>query len=402
MTKLAITGGGRCNITNSFVGICGDGASSKSISCSANFVSVPARLLEYAYPRGAVLMKRLLTRFGPAETLAWFGRRGVRFVTQDDGCVFPESQDAMQIVRTLERAMRDAGVRVFCNSRVRRIGPDLTVEFSGCGTAAHSGTDGHLTGSPKTSSGMPCRIRPDAVLVTTGGGTADILEDTGIELEPAVPSLFTLKIGDAGLKELMGTVVENAGLGIAGTRFRSTGTLLLTDWGVSGPATLKLSSYAARWLAENSYRGTAVVNWLNESETEVRERLSAYSGLSKMVCNSHPYELSERLWKHLVKRAGIAPERRWSELGGKGISKLVNTLICDNYEIIGRARFKEEFVTCGGVSLNEIRPDTLESRRIPGLFFAGEVMDIDAITGGFNLQAAWSTAWIAAQAINNK
>ena len=355
MAKLAITGGGRCNITNTFEGV---GA------------------LAEVYPRGDKLMKRLLHSFGPDEVLSWFGQRGVRFTVQDDFCVFPESQDAMQIVRTLEREMRVHGVRLFCGRNVTAVDPDLTVHYEG--------------GS----------VRPDAVIVTTGGATAArLLGGTGLELVPDVPSLFTLKIADDGLRSLMGTVVENAGLGLAGTRFRSHGTLLLTDWGVSGPATLRLSSYAARWLADNQYRGTLLVNWLGVSETEVRERLSELSESARTVANTHPAELSDRLWKMLVSRAGIRPDARWAELGSRGLARMVNVLISDSYEIAGRARFKEEFVTCGGVSLSEVRPDTLESRRIPGLFFAGEVLDIDAVTGGFNLQAAWSTAWTVAHSL---
>ncbi len=373
MQKLAVTGGGRCNITNSFEGV---------------------ESLSEVYPRGDKLMKRLLHSFGPSDCLRWFGERGVRFVTQPDGCVFPESQDAMQIVHTLERAMRDGGVRMYCRRKVTGIDPDLTVHYSD--------TPARLSGSSVTSSPEgPLTTRPDAVIVTTGGATAArLLSGTGIELVPDVPSLFTLKIDDSGLRSLMGTVVENVTLGLAGTRFRSHGTLLLTDWGISGPATLRLSSYAARWLAENQYCGALLVNWLNASESEVRERLATMSEGARTVANSHPAELSDRLWKMLVERAGIRDDARWAELGSKWLSRLVNVLIADTYEIIGRARFKEEFVTCGGVSLNEIRPDSLESRKIPGLWFAGEVLDIDAVTGGFNLQAAWSTALTVAHSIN--
>ena len=384
MMKLAVTGGGRCNITNSF----------ERVSSLAE-----------VYPRGDKLMKRLLHSFGPADCLRWFEEHGVRFVTQPDGCVFPASQDAMQIVHTLERAMCDAGVQLFCGRKVTAVDKDLTVHYTDAsdhrpadsalpnasvkpGASVMPGLTGHLT-------------RPDAVIVTTGGATAaKLLAGTGIELIPDVPSLFTLKIADSGLRSLMGTVVENVTLGLAGARFRSHGTLLLTDWGVSGPATLRLSSYAARWLAENQYHGSLLVNWMDSAEAPVRERLSAMSEGLRTVSNSHPSELSDRLWKMLVERAGIRADARWSELGSKGIARLVNILTADTYEITGRARFKEEFVTCGGVSLAEVRPDTLESRGIPGLFFAGEVLDIDAVTGGFNLQAAWSTAWTVAHAIN--
>ena len=364
MAKLAITGGGRCNITNSFEGVCG----CSGVASSADFNRVTVRELETVYPRGAALMKRLLSRFGPSETLQWFRDRGVEFTLQSDRCVFPASQDAMQIVHTLERAMRDGGVQVHCNCKIASVNE------------------------------LP--ISADAVVVATGGGTAArLLAGTDIELVPDVPSLFTFKINDAGLRSLMGTVVDNVVLGLAGTRFRSSGTLLLTDWGVSGPATLRLSSYAARWLADNQYRGTLLVNWLGISEAEARERLAANAGSSRLVVNSHPSELTDRLWRHLVERAGIAPERRWSELGSKGLARLINVLISDTYEIAGRARFKEEFVTCGGICLSEINPSTLESRIHHSLFFAGEVLDIDALTGGFNLQAAWSTAWIIANAL---
>ena len=356
MMKLAVTGGGRCNITNSFRDV---------------------ESLSDVYPRGTNLMKRLLHSFGPSDCLSWFEERGVRFVTQDDGCVFPASQDAMQIVRTLERSMREGGVKLYCGRKVTAVDEDLTVHFEG--------------GS----------VKPDAVVLTTGGSTARLLSGTGTELVPDVPSLFTLKIDDEKLRSLMGTVVENVSLGIAGTRFRSRGTLLLTDWGISGPATLRLSSYAARWLASEQYRGTLLVNWLDGSEQGVRERLAAMSEGTRTVANSHPSELSDRLWRTLVERAGIRLDARWAELGSKGLARLVNTLISDSYPINGRARFKEEFVTCGGVSLNEVRADSLESRRIPGLYFAGEVLDIDAVTGGFNLQAAWTTAFVVAKSLSN-
>lgn len=378
MAKLAVTGGGRCNITNSFAGVCGAapvGPSVPSDRSSTDLRRVPASALAEVYPRGGSLMKRLLARFGQWDCLDWFGERGVVFTVQQDQCVFPVSQDAMQIVRVLERSLRDGGVTVRCGCRVTSVCADLTVNWDG--------------GS----------VKADAVVVTTGGGTSRLLEGTGITLIPDVPSLFTFKIADPVLRSLMGTVVEKVALGLTGTRLRSVGTLLLTDWGVSGPAVLRLSSYAARWLAENQYRGTLVINWFGSSEAYVRERLAAMSGSGRTVANSHPAELSDRLWKMLVARAGIPLERRWSELGSKGLSRLVNVLTADSYDVIGRARFKEEFVTCGGVSLDEISPDTLESRKVPGLYFAGEVLDVDAVTGGYNLQAAWSTAWTVAHNI---
>ena len=366
MAKLAVTGGGRCNITNTFEG-----------------VDSP----ESVYPRGFRLMKRALARFGWRDCLDWFGRLGIEFTIQDDHCVFPASQDAMQIVRVLEKEMHLLGVKVQCGCRVDSIAADRTLTV--CNVSAASSLE-HTKST----------VHPDIVILTSGGGTAGILSGTGILIEPPVPSLFTLKLSDDGIRSLMGIVVENVGLGLAGTRFRSHGTLLLTDWGVSGPATLKLSSYAARHLSEQGYKGTLLVNWLDRDESCVKEMLDALSVAGgKMIINTHPRELSDRLWRHLVLRARIREDCRWSELGSKGLSRLISTLTADTYEITGRARFKEEFVTCGGVSLGEVNPNTLEARKVPGLYFAGEVLDIDAITGGFNLQAAWSTAWTVASSL---
>ena len=356
MAKLAVTGGGRCNITNTFETVDD---------------------MRSVYPRGFNLMKKLLKSFGPADVCSWFEAEGVRFVVQDDQCIFPESQDAMQIVRVLERRMRSGGVSVQCGRKVSSVRQDLTIGLS----------DGTV-------------LKADVIVVTTGGAAAGILEPCGLQVEPYVPSLFTFKINDPGIRGMMGTVVDNVVLGLAGTRFRSTGILLLTDWGVSGPATLRLSSYAASYLAEKGYQATLLINWLSCNESECHEMLTRLSsGSNKMVVNSRPDSLTERIWKHLVQRAQIREDCRWSELGSKGLYRLVNTLISDTYDICGRARFKEEFVTCGGVSLKEINPDSMESRKVPGLYLAGEVLDIDAVTGGFNLQAAWSTAHTAAQAI---
>ena len=216
-----------------------------------------------------------------------------------------------------------------------------------------------------------------------------------------VPSLFTLKIPDAGLRALMGTVVEQASLSLAGTKFRAAGTLLLTDWGVSGPATLRLSSYAARHLAENGYTGTLLVNWLDAPEADAREWITATAAAhpQKQAAGTPPAGITARLWRHLLVRAGLREDLRWAELGSKGAARLAATLSADAYPVAGRARFKEEFVTCGGVALSGVNIHTLESKVCPGLYFAGEALDVDAVTGGFNLQAAWSTAAVVANVL---
>jgi len=373
LAKVAVTGGGRCNLTNSFRDVAFSGRGE------------PGRMrLEEVYPRGTQLMRRALRVLSPADTQRWWEAEGVRLTTQPDQCVFPVSQDAMQIVRTLERGLREAGVRVVCNAPVERIEalPDGGFELTGPGD-------------------MPPY---DRIIVTVGGSSQQKLQrllPEGVEVTPCVPSLFTLKIPDTGLHALMGTVVEQAALSLAGTPFRARGTLLLTDWGVSGPATLRLSSYAARHLADTQYAGTLLVNWLDAPETEARAWITATAAgdARKQAATTPPPGLTARLWRHLLGRAGLRGDLRWSELGSKGTARLTATLTADAYPVAGRARFKEEFVTCGGVDLSGVHINTLESKKFPGLFFAGEALDVDAVTGGFNLQAAWSTAAVVVSAL---
>lgn len=358
LAKVAVTGGGRCNFTNSFRDV---------------------GRLEEAYPRGAQLMKRALRRFGNSDAMEWFAREGVPCVIQEDQCVFPKSQDAMQIVRTLERLMCVSGVTLKLNSRVAAVenaGSTFRLVFA----------DGSVTSA-------------DRVVVTTGGGALGLLDRLdAIGIVRPVPSLFTFRIEDAGLHSLMGIVVEHAILSIAGTAFRSQGALLLTDWGVSGPATLRLSSYAARYLADSQYRAPLVINWTGRTEGEVREWIDSAAGANprKQISNVCPEGISSRLWQHLVTKAGLGG-RTWAEPGSKGINRLAATMTADCYAISGRCHFKEEFVTAGGVDLAGINLNSLESKAYPGLFFAGEVLDVDAVTGGFNLQAAWSTAFVVAE-----
>lgn len=369
LAKVAITGGGRCNFTNTFEGI---------------------DRLEEAYPRGARLMKRALMRFSQSAVRKWFEGEGVPSVVMDDGCVFPLSQDAMDIVRTLERGMRAAGVRVLCGHKVSGI-EDLGGSFR------ISFTDSSLD-----------PLEADRVVITTGGSPTpsgiSFLSPLELEIVAPVPSLFTFNIDDAPLKSLMGAVVKDALAGLAGTGFRARGALLVTDWGVSGPAILKLSSYAARHLAESGYRGTLNISWLgtaNEEECLTTVRKMAADEPRKLVTSYGPESLSARLWRHVAGRAGLRGDLRWAELGPRGAARLASTLACDAYPITGRCHFKDEFVTCGGVALSGISLNTLECKKHPGLYIAGEVLDVDAITGGFNLQAAWSMAYTVAESISS-
>ena len=355
LAKVAVTGGGRCNLTNSFQGI---------------------RSLAEAYPRGERLMKRLLKVFSQEDACRWFEAAGVPLVLQEDHCVFPRSQDAMDIVRALLRKMD--GAHLHLHTPVRSV---------------MSGLTGHLE-----VDGTPY----DAVVVTTGGAPKGLplLEGLDLEWVPTVPSLFTFTIQDPELRALMGLVTE-ASVSLPGTAFKADGPLLITDWGLSGPAVLKLSSYAARHLAECGYKAPLCVNWTGLREEEIRESLRSISKThpQKQVSNTPPEGLQTRLWSYLMGKSGIRADIRWAELGLKGLNRLVATLTQDSYSIAGKTRFREEFVTAGGVALSNLDPASLQCRKYPGLFFAGEVLDIDAITGGFNLQAAWTTGYVAAHAI---
>ena len=349
MAKLAVTGGGRCNLTNSFEGI---------------------RSLQEAYPRGERLMKRALKVFSQEDTVRWFEAEGIPLTLQPDQCWFPVSQNAMDIVHCLERGMKGVDLRL--RHPVKQLEPGFRVD------------------------GEPF----DAVVVTTGGAPKGLpfLASLELEMVPPVPSLFTFTVPDPGLKSLMGLVTE-ATVSLPGTSFKAGGPLLITDWGLSGPAILKLSAYAARHLAGQGYKGSVAVNWLQMAEAQIRELLqkTAAEHPQKQLSSVHP--LQQRLWNHLLARAGLSAGKRWAELGSKGLNRLVSVLVNDVYPLTGKSRFREEFVTAGGVALSNIDLSTLACKKHPGLYFAGEVLDIDAITGGFNLQAAWSTGCICAQSI---
>jgi hypothetical protein len=357
LAKVAITGGGRCNLTNDFQGITS---------------------LAEAYPRGERLMRRALKVFNQRDTVNWFTQRGVPCTLQDDHCYFPVSQDAMDIVRTLLHGAKGADIHL--GTRIASI--------------RHESKFILVTQDGRTA-------EADIVVVTTGGSPKvnTIPDSLGIKTIPPVPSLFTFRIDDP-VTSLMGTVV-NANVALAGTPFRADGPLLITDWGMSGPAILKLSSYAARYLNDNAYCAKLLVNWVGDTEPAVRDALEQHSITQpqKLVRTTTPFPLPSRLWAYIFTRASLREDIRWAELGRKGLNRLAATISSDQYQINGRAAFRQEFVTAGGVALTEISPRTLESTKYPGLYFAGEILDIDAITGGFNLQAAWSTAYIVAMSI---
>ena len=353
LAKVEVSGGGRCNCTNSFAEV-------KDLSA--------------VYPRGHRLMKRLMKGFSQRDAYEWFERHGVRLVTQDDQCVFPMSQDSHTIINCFLNETRRLGIEIRTESKVESLDTLTSYDF---------------------------------IAVTTGGSPKanglQWLTDKGHEIEQPVPSLFTFQIQDSALQSLMGTVVEGATAMIPGTKLRAEGPLLITHWGMSGPAILRLSSYAARHLAECQYQAPLAINWTGLRDIEVMERLND-------ICITHPQKqlqtiapcgLPSRLWTYLLQKClGQRSNSRWGTLNQKELHRLANMLSGgDSYQIAGRAPFKDEFVTCGGISLSAVNPSTLESRHVPNLYFAGEVLDIDGVTGGFNFQAAWTTAYTVAQAI---
>ena len=350
LAKVEISGGGRCNCTNSFEDVVD---------------------LQSVYPRGHRLLKRLFKVFDYRDAYQWFEHRGVKLTTQEDHCVFPQSQDSHTIIN------------LFLNEAHRL---DITIKTC-------------------------CKVNSlddlsdyDFIAITTGGMKNSSLFTLHSSLIiPPVPSLFTFNINDAQLRNLMGTVVDATAM-IPGTKMRASGPLLITHWGMSGPCILRLSSYAARLLSEHQYQMPLSVNWTSLKENEVQEELLAFcrQHAQKQLTTMRPFDLPQRLWRYLTEKAlagrAHAP---WGSLNQKELNRLTNMLINDTYQIAGRAPFKDEFVTCGGIDLSAVNPSTLESREHPHLYFAGEVLDIDGVTGGFNFQAAWTTAYTVATAIKD-
>lgn len=364
LAKLAVTGGGRCNLTNSFAAVTS---------------------LETVYPRGHRLMKRLLHEFSHDDAFRWFEREGVSLVTQDDNCVFPRSQNAMEIVNLLLRRCRELGITIMTACRVTILEHADPIYIIRC---------------------KQRQFTAHTVVVATGGSPRpagmEWLAALGLDIIAPVPSLFSLALDSRQLNTLSGTVVQEVTASLAGTKFRACGPLLITHWGVSGPAVLKLSSLAARHLADHSYTGTLAINWLgNATPTAAADMLRAMQAENpnKQLQNIYPNALNARLWAHLLAKAGLNAAARWSSMGSRQTNRLADTLTNDHYPIAGKNRHKDEFVTCGGVALSCLSPRTLECKTHPRLYFIGEATDVDAITGGFNLQAAWTMAYVAAKSI---
>ena len=371
LRKVEVSGGGRCNCTNTFRGVTD---------------------LSQVYPRGHRLMKRLFHVFDYRDAYAWFERHGVPLTVQADECVFPRRQDSHAVIDCFLSLARRYGVEVVTGRSITSLNELQDYDFVAVTTG------GCPSMSEASPSGRPSGKSPSLL---------QWLQMAGHEIETPVPSLFTFTIANARLQALQGLVADDAVAYILGTRFRATGPLLITHWGVSGPAVLRLSSHAARYLSDNGYRAPLGINWLSKGEAEVLALLKETSvrQSQKQLTTLNPFGLAQRLWSLLVEEAlgGQTGNRsmaiRWGELNRKDLSRLVNVLTNYTCQIEGRAPFRDEFVTCGGIALASVNPTTLESRSVPHLYFAGEVLDIDGVTGGFNFQAAWTTAYTVAQSI---
>lgn len=347
LRKVEVSGGGRCNCTNSFANV---------------------RDLSEVYPRGHRLMKRLFNVFGHRDAYAWFERHGVKLVTQEDGCVFPATQDSHTIINCFLQEARRLGINICTGANIESFSQLSDYDY---------------------------------VAVTTGGGSSAFTERLEETVVVSVPSLFTFAIDDERLHSLMG-IVSEASVMIPGTKLKAQGPLLITHWGMSGPAILRLSSYGARLLYENHYRLPLSVNWTGIRPDDVLAELLQVVTINpqKKPATVRPFGLTGRLWEYLVQKSlGDRAGNTWASFSKKELNKLANVLCNDEYQIAGRAPFKDEFVTCGGIALSNINASTLESKRQPRRYFAGEVLDIDGVTGGFNFQAAWTTAYVVAQSI---
>ena len=366
LAKVRVSGGGRCNVTH---------------ACFE-----PALLVQH-YPRGGKALRGPFSRFQSRDTVAWFESHGVTLKTESDGRMFPITDDSSTIVDCLMETAKAVGVKLWQGAAVKAV----------------TRKDDRFCVDVKAGEVLTC----DRLLLATGSSPQGhaIARTLGHTIEPPVPSLFTFNLTDTRLQDLAGVSVQNAQLRLqtgAKSALEQMGPLLITHWGLSGPAVLKLSAWGARALHDCQYKATLLVNWLPQTNPEaLRQELLAVKAQlpRRAIATSCPVLIPRRLWERLTSYVGITAETRWAELSNKTLNLLIQELTRGQYAISGKGAFKEEFVTCGGVNLKEVDFKTMESRLCPGLYFAGEILDIDGVTGGFNFQSAWTTGWIAGQAM---
>ena len=371
MQKVKASGGGRCNVTHE----CFD---------------IPELLTRY--PRGKQLLRKSLYGFGPEQTITWFAERGVTLKTEEDGRMFPVTDDSQTIIDCIWQEMMRQKVQVYYHKSVKNI-----VREEG---SIHNRYIIHFADTSVYAA--------DAIIIATGSFPKaeqyQWMEALGHSIEKPVPSLFTFNMPGDTITSLMGVSVPEATVKIVGTKITQSGPLLITHWGMSGPAILKTSAYAARELADCNYHFTILINWLPATTDadlkEIIQGLRSTQG-KQFVSQKNPFGLPRRLWEYLTELCGITEQMRWGDLPAAAQNKLTEHLLRDSHKVAGKTTFKEEFVTCGGIQLKEIDPQTMESRICKGIYWAGEVIDADGITGGYNFQHAWSSAVAAASAIQS-
>jgi len=394
LSKVKVSGGGRCNVTHACFDI--------------------AEMAAH-YPRGQHFVRKAFHHFFTTDTIEWFAARGVELKTEADGRMFPITDSSQTVIDCLMREVNAFGVEVRMHAEVR----DITVRPEGPAGADVGGAAGADPGGSAGPVGAGAaadrfevlladgrRLPADFVCVACGGfpklSMFDWIRRLGHTVEEPVPSLFTFNLGGNPLTELMGISVPQALVKIQGSRLVERGPLLITHWGLSGPVVLRLSAWGARELAGAAYRFGVQVNWLGEiTEPQARDRLQEMrqERAGQGVAGKNPFGLPGRLWEYFLAAAGIGAVVRWAELPAREQNRLVGLLCAGTFTVEGKTTFKEEFVTAGGVRLAEVDPATFESRIVPGLFFAGEILDVDGITGGFNFQHAWTGGWVAAETI---
>ena len=367
LSKVKVSGGGRCNVTNN----------APSQSKLAN-----------GYPRGKSFLKKAFKICDNKSIINWFKSKGIELYAQDDGRIFPISNNSQTIIDCFFKELNDFDLKIEYGIKVEEI---IKTDF----------------GFKLACVNYDWRFF-DKIIVATGGTPKlsgfNWLVNLGHSIVSPVPSLFTFNIPSDAITRLPGVSVENVIVHISGTKLSTSGPVLITHWGMSGPAILKLSAFGARQLASLNYDFELQINWTGvKNHISVLNALQDFSMLhsDKVLGKVKPFNIPKRLWAFLINKVGLNEKKKWGEIGKKGLNKLIHILTNDTYKVKGKTTFKEEFVTCGGVSLEEVDPATMESKICPNLYFCGEVLDIDGITGGYNFQAAWTTAYIAAMLNSN-
>ena len=365
LSKVKVSGGGRCNVTHSCFSI------SEMIR---------------KYPRGAGFLKKAFHHFFTTNTIHWFEEKGISLKTEADGRMFPVSNSSQTIIDCLLQEVRKHEIDILVNREVKklsRISDGWSVSFTN-----------------------QAEIFADFICVASGGYAKphqfEWLTTLGHSVALPVPSLFTFNMPGNRITALMGVTVEQVIVKVAGTQLTENGPLLITHWGMSGPAILKLSAWGARELAACNWQFAIIVNWLSAyNEQTLREKFQhiRFEIANQKIINRNPFSLPQRLWQYLLEESGIHQDLRWADLPAKEQNKLIKNICAQEFQVNGKTTFKEEFVTAGGINLDEVDHNTMQSKLHPGLYFAGEILNIDGVTGGFNFQNAWTTGWIAANAI---